>query len=109
MTTQPLISREPCNACDDLARQTESGEAYCRASNSGDCECVNWQQVRVLEDVATQTAHLLERIQDHAIRREVAEATGDGFANALLMQGLGAEFDTSVFVGLCGLPRRVIA
>lgn len=99
MSTQDhLITREPCPSCDD-----------CRPDSDGcETECDTYAAVREIEETAGWVAILLRRIGDHDLRREIVEMTADGFANALHVQGHGAEFGCEFFCEACGCPRRVL-
>lgn len=102
----PLITREPCESCKDADTEAGTGAPYCKASpSSGDFECESYRAVRELEDIARQVAAKFKRIGDHDMRSELAIGTADGFANALYVQGLGAEFDTEAFLELAGCGR----
>jgi len=106
MTTAPLITREPCERCADADTEASTGAPYCKASpSSGDFECESYRAVREFEDIACQVAAKFKRIGDHGMRSELAIGTADGFANALYVQGLGAEFDTEAFLELAGCGR----
>src|SRR5665647_1168129 len=101
----PLIAREPCESCKDADTEADTGEFVCAASPSGDRECESYRAVRELEDIACQVAAKFKRISDHGMRSELAIGTADGFANALYVQGLGAEFDTEAFLEMSGCGR----
>ena len=110
MSTQDhLITREPCPNCDDCRPDSDGGESWCRRSPTGDPECDTYTTVREIEETAGWVAILLRRIGDHELRREIVEMTADGFANALHVQGCGAEFGCEFFCEACGCPRRVLA
>lgn len=96
-----LIRTEPCGSCDLARTERETGAGYCVAYGvSFDC-CPDWLQVHRLEDIAGQVAALYCHESDESLRREMAQATADGFANALYLQGKGAEFDTDAFLSAC--------
>lgn len=102
MTHTPLITREPCERCADADTETDTGEFVCAASPSGDRECSAFFTVRELEDIAVQCAAKFKRISDGEMRAELAIGTADGFANALWVQAMGAEFNSEAFMDLCG-------
>ena len=93
----------PCENCDDDARETETGAPYCRRSPSGDRECSMYQLVLALEEVALEVALKYLRISDLDARRELALSTADGFSNALHLMGTNADFSSDEFVKRCGL------
>jgi hypothetical protein len=101
-----FIRRTPCECCDSLAAEDDTGSTYCKASPSGDCDCAWTAQVELLDEIAGQVAVQYKRIGDHEQRRELAEGTADGFANALYVQGQKAEFDCEKWLGTCGVARR---
>lgn len=98
-----LITKQPCENCDDDARETETGAPYCRRSPSGDRECSMYQLVLALEEVALEVARKYRRISDLDARRELALSTADGFSNALHLMGTNADFSSDEFVKRCGL------
>lgn len=101
-----LITRQPCESCDDDARETETGARYCKRSPSGDRECALYQVVLALEEVALEVARKYRRIEDPDARRELALSTADGFSNALHMMGAGQDWDsfnTAEFLKRCDL------
>jgi hypothetical protein len=108
-TTQvdPLIRREPCESCSDLAQETETGAGFCRANSSGDFNCHDYLVCHLMETIALQVAAIFLRIDDAELRRELVESTGDGFDNLLYVQGRGAEFNSAAFAEVCGVARRV--
>jgi len=103
----PLITSEPCEYCEDLRHETETGAGFCAASPSGDYECVTYQVVHLLEHIAVEAATWFARLPDHEMRRELAEGAAGGFSNALYVQGHKAEFGNEAFLAMCGVARRV--
>ena len=106
--SRPLIACEPCSCCDDAAREAETGAGFCRAT-PGAYECETYLACRRIAEVARIAAEQIARIEGAEMRREIAEAAGDGFANALSVQGRGAEFDAEAFLELCGCDVAVAA
>lgn len=105
--TAPLIRRYPCECCGQHKMEPETGAMYCgRRGATGDCDCPAMLIVNHLEELAEQAIVSYLRIMPTAIRRELAEGTGDAFANAVHEQGAGAEFDADAFVERCGLKVR---
>lgn len=112
-----LIRRDPCELCED--RKTirscdwyQPDEQVCAVSGTDIFECDRTQIVERLADVAEKVASAVALIDDQVMRREVAEATADGFANALYEQDRSAEFDTVAFCTLVealALARQVTA
>lgn len=97
------IKTEPCCSCDASKAETETGALYCAYGDFDACEF--WRQAEDLADIAGQVADKFRHISDDSIRRELATGTADAFANALFMQGKGAEFDIDAFLTACDVRQ----
>jgi hypothetical protein len=104
-----LIRRDPCDLCDSVGRETETGFHFCRANPHGDFECEAALACQRIEEVAAEAAEQIATIADPEMRDEIAEGAAGGFANALYVQGRGAEFDDEAFCELCGCGKQVAA
>jgi hypothetical protein len=103
-----LITREPCEHCEDIGRETETGAWYCKASPSGDQECERTYAVAELVGKALAAAeHYAKRIRHtpDAVKREAIE--GEAGVYEEWAQAIGAEFDSEAFVRACGLLAKV--
>jgi hypothetical protein len=99
------IKTEPCCSCDAARTERETGAGFCAGHGLNFDECYDWWETRdVDERLAPQAAALIKSVNDHAKRRELAIAWGDGFANMLDLQGKGTEFNCDEFLASCGLP-----
>lgn len=106
---RPLIRRDPCDFCDSVGTETETGFHFCRANPYGDFECEAALACQRIEEVAAEAAEQIATIADAEMRDETAEGAAGGFANALYVQGRGAEFDDEAFCELCGCGKQVAA
>ena len=103
-----LITTEPCESCSRARTERETGAGYCATYGLGFDECYEWRETREIEEIAGQVATLYQAVGDHEKRRELAISTADGFANALYMQGKGAEFDSEAFIRACNLALMAV-
>jgi len=106
---RPLIRRDPCGFCDSVGRESETGFHFCRANPYGDFECEAALACQRIEEVAAEAAEQIATIANAEMRDEIAEGAAGGFANALYVQGRGAEFHDEAFCELCGCGKQVAA
>lgn len=93
------IKTDPCCSCDAARTERETGAGLCAYGDFDHCEF--WRQAQELSEIAGQVAAKFRKYPDAEMRRELAIATADGFANALYVQGKGAEFDSDAFLSAC--------
>jgi len=99
-----FIKTGPCESCSAARTECETGAGFCAMYGLNFDECAEWREAGKLEAMAHRWANeLRSTVNEDSKRRELAIATGDGFANALYVQGKGAEFDTDAFLEACGL------
>jgi hypothetical protein len=102
----PLFNGDACETCDSRRLSEDDGECICIASPTGECDCVVYSDLRMMEHVAREVAAKFTRICDRTLRREVVEGAAAGFSEACYVQGRGVSFDEAGFCELAGVPRE---
>jgi hypothetical protein len=98
-----LLRSTPCDSCDEVVMERETGTHYCRLAPDGD-SCAAVLAAEAVVEKASDVIPILRALGGRdEWRRECAEAFADGLANALWQMHGHPQLDCAEFV------RRVMA
>ena len=99
-----MIAETPCEHCDDLKTERETGAAYCAVTTFGDFVCDEALSCNDLCEFAGQASCLIRNFLNDDDRDAVADGVCSVLDGALAAHGV--RFNGDVFLGWCNATRE---